>query len=122
MAAYLGINRGHLSDLEAGKREIGLLMLQQVTARQLAQEPATRAPLGQVSGVSFLPTLAVPTACRICSSVESTVIGLTAAAGCWRVDCAGWALGEPQPVSDPISTSGTAHECRLREDSMLVSD
>ena len=28
MAAYLGINRGHLSDLEAGKREIGLLMLQ----------------------------------------------------------------------------------------------
>ena len=28
MAAYLGINRGHLSDLEAGKREIGILMLQ----------------------------------------------------------------------------------------------
>jgi transcriptional regulator with XRE-family HTH domain len=28
MAAYLGINRGHLSDLEKGKREIGLLMLQ----------------------------------------------------------------------------------------------
>jgi transcriptional regulator with XRE-family HTH domain len=28
MAAYLGINRGHLSDLEMGKREIGLLMLQ----------------------------------------------------------------------------------------------
>lgn len=28
MAAYLGINRGHLSDLESGKREIGLLMLQ----------------------------------------------------------------------------------------------
>ena len=28
MAAYLGINRGHLSDLEAGKREIGPLMLQ----------------------------------------------------------------------------------------------
>jgi len=27
-AAYLGINRGHLSDLEKGKREIGLLMLQ----------------------------------------------------------------------------------------------
>ncbi len=28
MAAYFGINRGHLSDLEAGKREIGILMLQ----------------------------------------------------------------------------------------------
>ena len=34
MAAYLGINRGHLSDLEAGKREICLLMLQ-VIARGL---------------------------------------------------------------------------------------
>jgi transcriptional regulator with XRE-family HTH domain len=34
MAAYLGINRGHLSDLEMGKREIGLLMLQ-VLARGL---------------------------------------------------------------------------------------
>ena len=30
MAAYLGINRGHLSDLEKGKREIGLLMLQTI--------------------------------------------------------------------------------------------
>jgi transcriptional regulator with XRE-family HTH domain len=30
MAEYLGINRGHLSDLEQGKREIGLLMLQTV--------------------------------------------------------------------------------------------
>jgi transcriptional regulator with XRE-family HTH domain len=28
MAAYLGINRGHLSDLEMGKREVGILMLQ----------------------------------------------------------------------------------------------
>jgi transcriptional regulator with XRE-family HTH domain len=28
MAVHLGINRGHLSDLEKGKREIGLLMLQ----------------------------------------------------------------------------------------------
>jgi transcriptional regulator with XRE-family HTH domain len=28
MAAYLGINRGHLSDLEKGKREICLLTLQ----------------------------------------------------------------------------------------------
>jgi transcriptional regulator with XRE-family HTH domain len=34
MAVHLGINRGHLSDLEAGKREIGLLMLQ-VVARGL---------------------------------------------------------------------------------------
>ena len=34
MAAYLDINRGHLSDLERGKREIGLLMLQ-VIARGL---------------------------------------------------------------------------------------
>jgi transcriptional regulator with XRE-family HTH domain len=32
MAAYLGINRGHLSDLEAGKREIGILMLQVIAA------------------------------------------------------------------------------------------
>jgi transcriptional regulator with XRE-family HTH domain len=28
MAVHLGIDRGHLSDLEMGKREIGLLMLQ----------------------------------------------------------------------------------------------
>jgi hypothetical protein len=28
MAVHLGINRGHLSDLEEGKRELGLLMLQ----------------------------------------------------------------------------------------------
>lgn len=34
MAVHLGINRGHLSDLEKGKREIGLLMLQ-VVARGL---------------------------------------------------------------------------------------
>jgi transcriptional regulator with XRE-family HTH domain len=34
MAVHLGINRGHLSDLEQGKREIGLLMLQ-VVARGL---------------------------------------------------------------------------------------
>jgi transcriptional regulator with XRE-family HTH domain len=30
MASYLGINRGHLSDLEAGKREVGILMLQTI--------------------------------------------------------------------------------------------
>lgn len=30
LAVHLGINRGHLSDLELGKREIGLLMLQTV--------------------------------------------------------------------------------------------
>ena len=30
MAAYLGINRGHLSDLERGRREVGLLMLQTI--------------------------------------------------------------------------------------------
>ena len=34
MAVHLGVNRGHLSDLEMGKREIGLLMLQ-VVARGL---------------------------------------------------------------------------------------
>jgi transcriptional regulator with XRE-family HTH domain len=34
MAAYLGINRGHLSDLERGRREAGLLMLQ-IIARGL---------------------------------------------------------------------------------------
>jgi transcriptional regulator with XRE-family HTH domain len=34
MAVHLGINRGHLSDLEMGKREVGLLMLQ-VIARGL---------------------------------------------------------------------------------------
>src|SRR6185295_7537680 len=79
---------------------------------------ATRAPLGQVLGVSFLPTLAVPTACRICSSVESTVIGLTAAAGCWRDAGAGWALGALQPGSNPRTTSGTAHVSRLREKSI----
>jgi transcriptional regulator with XRE-family HTH domain len=27
-SVHLGTNRGHLSDLELGKREIGLLMLQ----------------------------------------------------------------------------------------------
>lgn len=30
MTVYLGINRSHLSDLEMGKREIGLLMLQAI--------------------------------------------------------------------------------------------
>src|SRR5437867_2012004 len=86
------------------------------------RQTATRAPLGHVLGVSRLPTLAVATACRIWSSVESTVIGLTAAAGAWRDDCAGWALGELHPVSSPIKTpSGTVHVCRLLEDSMLVS-
>src|SRR5438876_247534 len=85
------------------------------------RQTATRAPLGQVVGVSFLPTRAVATACRICSSVESTVIGFTAAAGGWRDDCAGWARGELQPVSNPISTSGTAYACRLREDFMRKS-
>jgi len=30
MAAYLGVNRGHLSDIERRKREIGLLMLQTI--------------------------------------------------------------------------------------------
>jgi transcriptional regulator with XRE-family HTH domain len=34
MAVHLGISRGHISDLEMGKREIGLLMLQ-VIARGL---------------------------------------------------------------------------------------
>ena len=34
MAVHLGISRNHLSDLETGKREIGLLMLQ-VIARGL---------------------------------------------------------------------------------------
>lgn len=34
MAVDLGISRNHLSDLETGKREIGLLMLQ-VIARGL---------------------------------------------------------------------------------------
>jgi transcriptional regulator with XRE-family HTH domain len=33
-AVHLGISRGHLSDLERGKREMGLLMLQ-VIARGL---------------------------------------------------------------------------------------
>ena len=34
MAAYLGLSRGHISDLERGRREIGLLTLQ-VVARGL---------------------------------------------------------------------------------------
>src|SRR5207247_5411559 len=79
------------------------------------RQTATRAPLGQVLGVSFLPTLAVATACRICASVESTVIGFTAPGGGWRDDCVGWALGELQPGSNPISTTGSTHACRLRE-------
>src|SRR4029077_17107424 len=58
------------------------------------RQTATRAPLGQGLGVGFLPHLATPTAWRICSSVESTVIGLTAAAGACCDVCAGWALGE----------------------------
>src|SRR5215470_7160423 len=81
------------------------------------RQTATRAPLGQTLGVSFLPTLAVPTACRICSSVESTVIGFTAAPACWGDDGAGWALVELQPGSNAAtSTSGNAHVCRLREE------
>jgi transcriptional regulator with XRE-family HTH domain len=34
MAVYLGMNRGHLSDLERGKREVGIITLQ-VIARGL---------------------------------------------------------------------------------------
>lgn len=34
MAAYLDINQGHLSDIERGKREVGIIMLQ-VIARGL---------------------------------------------------------------------------------------
>src|SRR5258705_8600212 len=84
------------------------------------RQTATRAPLGQALGVSFLPTLAVPTACRICSSVESTVIGFTAAAACWLDDGADWARGELQPGSNAMRTSGTTHVCRLREQSMMT--
>jgi transcriptional regulator with XRE-family HTH domain len=40
MAVHLGINRGHLSDLEMGKREVGLLMLQ-VIARGFDTTMAT---------------------------------------------------------------------------------
>src|SRR5262245_26227488 len=81
------------------------------------RQTATRAPLGQTLGVSFLPTLAVPTACRICSSVESAVIGFTAAPACWGDDGAGSALGELQPSSNATTRkSGIAHVCRLRDD------
>src|SRR5262245_44483806 len=84
------------------------------------RQTATRAPLGQTLGVNFLPTLAVPTARRICSSVESTVIGLAAAPACWGDDGAGWALGELHPGSNATtSTSGIAHMCRVREESIL---
>lgn len=31
-AAHLGINRGHLSDIELGKREAGVLMLQAIAS------------------------------------------------------------------------------------------
>src|SRR5437762_7895402 len=85
------------------------------------RQTATRAPLGQVLGVSFLPTLAVATACRICSSLESSVIGLTAAAACWLDGGADWARGELQPGSNPMRTSGTTHVCRLHEQSMMAS-
>jgi transcriptional regulator with XRE-family HTH domain len=34
LAEYLGINRGHLSDIELGKREVGIITLQ-VIARGL---------------------------------------------------------------------------------------
>src|SRR4029077_20266512 len=79
------------------------------------RQTATRAPLGHVLGVSFLPTLAVPTACRICSSVESTVIGVTLPAGCGCAGGAGWALGELQPGSNPSRTSASADPGRVPE-------
>jgi transcriptional regulator with XRE-family HTH domain len=34
MAAYLDMNRGHLSDIERGKREVGIITLQ-IIARGL---------------------------------------------------------------------------------------
>lgn len=34
MAAYLDMNRGHISDIERGKREVGIITLQ-VVARGL---------------------------------------------------------------------------------------
>src|SRR6185295_2375046 len=84
------------------------------------KQTATRAPLGQALGVSFLPTLAVPTACRICSSLESIVIGFTAAAVCWLDDGADWARDELQPGSNPMRMSGTTHVRRLREQSIMA--
>ena len=85
------------------------------------RQTATRAPLGQALGVSFLPTLAVATACRICSYVESMVMGFTAGAACWLAGGADWARGELQPGSNPMRTSGTTHVCRQREPSMVAS-
>jgi transcriptional regulator with XRE-family HTH domain len=32
MAAYLDMNRGHLSDIERGKREVGIITLQIIAA------------------------------------------------------------------------------------------
>src|SRR5262245_2093887 len=79
------------------------------------RQTATRAPFGHALGVSFLPNLAAPTAWRICSSVESTVIGFTAPAGSWCDDCAGWALGELHPGISASRTSGTAYVSRYME-------
>src|SRR5216684_4185196 len=73
------------------------------------RQTATRAPLGQVLGVSFLPTLAVPTACRICSSVESTVIGFTAAAGGWRDE-------SEAPSAERFERDRVVHVRRVRRD------
>jgi hypothetical protein len=68
-----------------------------------------------------LPNRAVPTACRICSSVESMVIGGTEAAGCGGDAGAGCARGELQPGSHPMRTSATTHVSHPREQFMLVS-
>jgi transcriptional regulator with XRE-family HTH domain len=40
MAAYLDMNRGHLSDIERGKREVGLITLQ-IIARGLGTTMAS---------------------------------------------------------------------------------
>src|SRR5579862_322922 len=66
-------------------------------------QTATLAPSGQDLGVSFLPILAPPTTCQICSSVESTVIGVAPVAEGW-----GAGRGDSQAYRNPRATSRAA--------------
>src|SRR5579859_3061444 len=53
----------------------GLFLCNNSLSTSNERHTATRAPLGQTLGVNFLPILAVPTAWRICSSLEFVVMG-----------------------------------------------
>src|SRR5215469_501159 len=61
----------------------GLALCNSSLSTSKVMQTATCAPFGHTLGISFLPNRAEPTARRISSSLDSVVIGLTAAVARW---------------------------------------